>query len=224
MADGELRFGPDYAALHHLTDGTRVRLRLLRADDREPLVTGFDHLSPQSRYRRFFTSMPRLPESMIRRLLNVDGDKHLAIVAEAANETDEPQGFWGIARYARLPDEPAAAEAAVAVADPLQRRGLGKLLLTELASAARERGVTHFRAEVQLTNEPMKALLRELDANARPTLQGSLAVYDVSLPEPGEEAGPLFRFLKAAAAEGLSFVLRRFRGKRAGRAPEPTKL
>jgi len=63
MPDGDLRFSDDYA-VHRLTDGTKARLRLLRHDDREPLLAGFDRLSPESRSRRFSTMMLRLPESM----------------------------------------------------------------------------------------------------------------------------------------------------------------
>jgi len=73
----------------------------------------------------------------------------------------------GIARFIRLKDDPAVAEAAVTVVDHMQRRGLGKLLVSALAQAARERGITRFRAEVLRTNEAMLALLRELDETAR---------------------------------------------------------
>jgi GNAT superfamily N-acetyltransferase len=208
-----LRFTDEWSAVERLSDGTKVRLRLLRRGDRKPLVEGFDSLSEETRYRRFFTAMPRLTESMIRKLLDVDGENRVALVAEAAEGEAEPRGFWGIARFSRLLESPDLAEAAVAVVDPLQRRGLGKLLLTRLADAARERGITHFQAEIQRTNEPMNALLHDLDATARPSFRGTLAVYDVVLPEAGEESGPLFQFLRAAA-EGISFALRRFRGRK----------
>jgi len=45
----------EYSAAERLTDGTAVRLRLLRPSDRDALVAGFKLLSPESRYRRFFT-------------------------------------------------------------------------------------------------------------------------------------------------------------------------
>ena len=208
-----LRFTDEWSAVERLSDGTKARLRLLRRGDRKPLVEGFDSLSEETRYRRFFTAMPRLTESMIRKLLDVDGENRVALVAEAADGEAEPRGFWGIARFSRLAESPDLAEAAVAVVDPMQRRGLGKLLLKRLADAARERGITHFQAEIQRTNEPMNALLHDLDATARPSFRGTVAVYDVVLPEAGEESGPLFQFLRAAA-EGISFALRRFRGRK----------
>src|SRR5438128_4292515 len=77
-----MRFTGDYSSTHRLADGTPVRLRLLRRSDREKLVAAFDRLSPESRYRRFFTAMPRLPEKLLHRLLDIDGWNHVAIGAE----------------------------------------------------------------------------------------------------------------------------------------------
>src|SRR5439155_664837 len=126
---------------------------LLRRADREKLVAAFDRLSPESRYRRFFTAMPRLPEKLLRSLLDIDGWNHLAIGAETVTTDPAEAEGVGIARFIRLKDEPAVAEAAVTVVDHMQRRGLGKLLVSALAQAARERGITRFRAEVLRTNE-----------------------------------------------------------------------
>jgi hypothetical protein len=43
-----------------LRDGSRVAIRPIEPDDREMLAEGFGRLSPESRYRRFFTPMPAL--------------------------------------------------------------------------------------------------------------------------------------------------------------------
>jgi len=206
-----VRFTGDYSSTHRLADGTPVRLRLLRRADREKLVAAFDRLSPESRYRRFFTAMPRLPEKLLRSLLDIDGWNHLAIGAETVTTDPAEAEGVGIARFIRLKDEPAVAEAAVTVVDHMQRRGLGKLLVSALAQAARERGITRFRAEVLRTNEAMLALLRELDETARPVVDGSLATYDLALPQPPAEermTDPVYGLLRLAAA-GLQVVLRR---------------
>jgi Acetyltransferase (GNAT) family len=83
----------------------------------------------------------------------------------------------------------------------MQRRGLGKLLLARLAAAARERGITRFRAEVLRTNQPMIALVHELDATAEPALDGPVATYDLAIPqldEPETRYATLFRSLRRA--------------------------
>jgi GNAT superfamily N-acetyltransferase len=206
-----VRFGPDYEEVRRLGDGTRVRLRLLRASDRAKLLAGFEHLSEESRYRRFFTAMPTLPEKVVDRLLDVDGWKHLAIGVEDGSVDTEAAAGWGIARFIRLEEAEDAAEAAVVVIDDMQRRGLGKLLLSRLAAAARERGITRFRAEVLRTNQAMVALLHEIDATPHATFDGPVAVYELAIPDVGEEEehrGPIFAVLKLAAT-GLQVLARR---------------
>ena len=217
-----MRFTGDYSSTHRLADGTSVRLRLLRRGDREKLVAAFDRLSPESRYRRFFTAMPRLPEKLLRRLLDIDGWNHVAIGAETVTADPAQAEGVGVARFIRLADEPDVAEAAVTVVDHMQRRGLGKLLVSALAQAARERGITRFRAEVLRTNEAMLALLHEIDETAQPVVDGPLATYDLVLPEPSPEepmTGPLYGLLRLAAA-GLQVVLRRL-GHPAAPRPGP---
>jgi len=100
----------------------------------------------------------------------------------------------------------------VAVVDHMQGRGLGKLLLSVLAAAARERGIKKFRGEVLTSNDAMRALLQELDQHLEPlAVDGTTAIYDVALPEstaPEPVTGPLLDFLKTAA-RGVELRLRR---------------
>src|SRR5205085_11971282 len=116
------------SAAERLTDGTAVRLRLLRPSDRDALVAGFKLLSPEWRYRRFFTPTPRLSEEMLRRLIDTDDENHLAIVAERMDGNTPSGEGLGIARFIRFADAPDTAEAAIVVLDSIQRRGLGRLL------------------------------------------------------------------------------------------------
>lgn len=208
-AQASLRFTTDWVANERASDGTPVRLRLLRPSDGDRLLAGFERLSDESRYRRFFTAMPRLPESVLQRLLDTDGWNHLAIGVETPGEP--PEGI-GIARFIRIADAPDTADAAVAVVDDMQRRGIGKLLLTALAGAARERGITRFRAEVLRTNEAVQALLHDLGDGVRlASFEGPVAVYELDLPEPTPErpiSGALAAVLRLAA-RGLGVLARR---------------
>jgi len=173
-----MTFTDEYASVHHLKDGRTVLLRLLRPSDRDWLLTGFDALSQESRYRRFFTAMPRLPSGMLQPLLSVDGWNRVAVVAEGASD-GEP---LGIARFFRLDEDPAAAEIAVAVADRAQRHGLGELLLSVLDAAALERGIVKLRAEVLRSNDGMRALLRKVYADVEPvSVAGGVVVYEATL-------------------------------------------
>jgi GNAT superfamily N-acetyltransferase len=203
----------DEESIHRLADGTPVRTRSLRPEDREKLRNGFARLSPESRYRRFFSAPDRLSEATLDYLTTPDGRDHVAIGAElAAPDADRSYGI-GIARYVRLAEEPTAAEAAVAVIDEMQHRGVGRLLLRELTRTARGQGVTTFVCHVLPGNEPVESMLE--DAGARSSVEeDGVRTYRLALPEIVQDEpddGPLYRVLRLAA-KGLGVIFRRLPG------------
>ena len=137
-----------------LSDGTPVELRQIRADDKERLKAGYERLSERSRLRRFLGAKPRLTASDLRHLTEVDGVNHYAVVALWG------QDIVGVARWVRLVDHPDEAEAAVVVGDPLQGKGLGKILARNLADTARAHGIRRIRASLLSDNPPAMALMR----------------------------------------------------------------
>jgi GNAT superfamily N-acetyltransferase len=137
-------------------DGTAVQLRLLRRDDRELVAGFFTGLSAESRRRRFLQPMPRLPEAMLRRLVEVDGRRHVAVVAEVDGHC------VGIARWIALADQAGAAEVAVTVTDRYQGRGIGRLLVAFLRPLAVRADLTSLVYLVDSTNRPALGLLRSL--------------------------------------------------------------
>jgi RimJ/RimL family protein N-acetyltransferase len=141
-----------------LTDGTEVLIREIRASDKPLLAAGHARLSEESRLRRFLSAKPRLTSSDLRYLTEVDGVSHYAVVAVLGDP--EQAEIVGVARWVRLVDDPAAAEAAVVVGDRLQGKGLGKLLARDLADAARRLGVRRIRASILSDNPPSLALMR----------------------------------------------------------------
>ena len=142
-----------------LSDGAQFHIRPIRAADEPGLLALFHRLSSRSRYQRFFSPMPRLPQRWLHQLANVDYRERLALVAE------RPSGaaleLVGVARYepAGMPD---SCEIALVVEDRWQARGLGTILLDELLRAAEARGVTRFRAFVLADNVRMLTLLARL--------------------------------------------------------------
>ena len=196
---------------HRLADGTLVRIRPIGRSDRDRLRNGYARLSAESRYRRFLAAPATLSESTLDYLTGADGWNHLALGAELAAPGADTSYGLGIARFVRLEDDPAKAEAAVAVIDEVQHRGLGRLLLRELICAARQRDVTTFVCHVLPSNEPVKSMLHELDAQAIPHLKDGLLVYEMQLPEvlpDARDQGPIYRILRLAA-EGLRVIFPR---------------
>lgn len=151
-----------------LDDGTRLRLRLGTPADREALIAGFEHLSPESRTSRFFTAMPRLAPTFVDRLVDIDRSRHVAIAAFDRDRRGEvgDDGFGiGVARYHRNGEHPTEAEAAVAVIDEYQGRGIGRVLLDALVAHALGEGVETFTAMVLTTNQAMLHVFAEMGAS-----------------------------------------------------------
>lgn len=189
-----------------LRDGSAVVLRPIRADDKDGLREGFERLSPESRYRRFLSARGQFTDAELRFLTEVDHHDHEALVAV---EPGAGRGV-GIARYVRSAGAERSAEAAIAVADDWQARGVGTALLEALAGRARTEGVAEFDAIVLWSNLPrIKALFGRLGGTPRVRDAGAgTAELRVALARDG--AGPHLRHcLKAAAAGELEIEPRR---------------
>ena len=180
-----------------LRDGTKVRLRPITPDDKDALVSGFRRMSPESRYRRFMGAVDHLTAEQLRYLTEIDYVDHYAVVAFALDTPGRP-GI-GVARYVRSSDDPTVAEAAVAVVDDHQGRGVGTLLLTALGAVALENGITRFRAFFINDNAPVKQLLDDLGATF--TVVDGEPVAEVDLPARAEElkGTPLYGLFRAVA-------------------------
>jgi GNAT superfamily N-acetyltransferase len=139
---------------HRTTDGRVAVVRPARHDDRERLIAAVDGLSPQTRYQRFFSPIPRLPARDVDRLMDLDGTHQVVLHA-----TDEHGvAVVGVARFVFT--GPREAELAITVGDAWQRQGLGGALLDRLISAADDRGVIRLTAESLAANRAVAALLR----------------------------------------------------------------
>jgi GNAT superfamily N-acetyltransferase len=173
--------GSEMREEHVLRDGTRIVVRHIRPDDAAALKDAFERLSPTSRYRRFLAGVSSLSEAQLRYLTDVDGEDHVAIVATQLDATGEPREFGlGVARFIRVAGEPRVAEAAITVADDVQRRGVGRALAMTLARAAVERGIDHFRGEILADNAAVRQLLEDVGATIVRNTDGNL-VFDVAL-------------------------------------------
>jgi GNAT superfamily N-acetyltransferase len=139
-----------------LGDGSAVLVRSVEPEDAEALATGYQHLSADSAYRRFFTIFTTLSPQQTRFFTDVDHRDHEALGALAADTGDGV----GIARFIRSDIDPTYAECAIVVTDTWQRCGVGYELMRALVSRARDEGITTLSAEVLTENPALLALLR----------------------------------------------------------------
>jgi acyl-CoA synthetase (NDP forming)/GNAT superfamily N-acetyltransferase len=145
---------PHWEADVVVADGGTVHLRPIRPGDADALVAFHAGLSARTRYLRYFSAYPRIPERDLIRFTHVDHRDRVAFVVLLGTE------IIAVGRYEREGDSDDA-EVAFVVADAHQGRGIGSVLLEHLAAAARERGVKHFHAIVLAENTAMVRVFRD---------------------------------------------------------------
>lgn len=152
--DGARAFPPHWEADVVVADGGIVHLRPIQPADADALVAFHMTLSTRTRYLRFFSAYPRIPERDLHRFTHVDHHDRVALIALLGDE------IIAVGRYDREPGTNEA-EVAFVVADAHQGRGIGSALLEHLAAAAREVGITRFTAVVLAENGSMLRVFRD---------------------------------------------------------------
>lgn len=165
-----------------LKDGAELCLREVTPDGRPLLIEGFETLSEQSRYDRFFSVKPALTDLEIDKFTKSSDRDNAALAAYVLDGDDERPA--GIARYCRLGPQSDTAELAITVADPFQHRGIGRLLLRALMQQARRNGFQSLLAIVLKNNVAMKRLLE--GAGGRETAAHD-ATVEITLSLVGQE-------------------------------------
>jgi GNAT superfamily N-acetyltransferase len=125
-----------------LRDGSTLRLRAPSARDAGAVAAFFRGLSEHSAYLRFH-GLRSIDDELVAHFLAPDWVNRGVLVGTVAG-TDGNERIVAVGEYDRLRD-PAAAEAAFAVADELQGHGIGTRLLERLAAILDRAGVTTVR-------------------------------------------------------------------------------
>ena len=162
VASGPFRVGPYPSTLIDsvvLADGRKVVIRPVLPQDAaaEQLFVG--GLSLASRQLRFHIAIRELAPDLLRSMTEIDYRTHVAVVAEWADDGDEPM-IVADARYVMQGDS-SEAEFAIAVADAWQGVGLGRYLMATLMQYARRHGVTRLFGDVLHGNKRMITMVRE---------------------------------------------------------------
>src|SRR5690242_5384353 len=139
-----------------LRDGGSVHVRAIRADDWASFRDHFQRMSDRAVYLRFFAVKRRFSEEEVRRFTDLDFVSRVGLVATLRERGEEH--IIGMAHYMVTPTvsgQPKCAEVAFSVADAHQGRGIGTLLLEELARIAESNGIHEFEAHVLGENNRM---------------------------------------------------------------------
>ncbi|CAN5343842.1 GNAT family N-acetyltransferase [soil metagenome] len=157
-----------YEQVWPLRGGGEYTVRPIHPDDAQMLQEMMKHLSQESRYFRFISSIVELPPSMLARFTLIDYDREMALVAVFRERRSGPNGelpeterIVGVSRYVTNPDQ-SSCEFALVVADDFSGKGLGSRLMLSIMDVAREKGLSEIEGLVLTQNPGMLKLMKSL--------------------------------------------------------------
>ncbi len=169
-----------YAVDEVLRDGSAIRIRAIRSDDKARLLDHFAGLSAKTRYFRFFGYKRQLTDEDLARFTQLDFIRHVGLAATSWQKGRER--FIGVGRYIRK-EVPSRAEIALAVLDEYQGAGVGPLLIRHLGHIAHESGITQFEADVLGDNSRMLAVLRKSGCILHHANDAGIVHFTLQCPE-----------------------------------------
>ena len=141
-----------------LSNRRQLRIRPLRPDEDGPVRELDAHLSKRTRYLRFLSMMPALPESVLRLLVSVDYRRRLSLIAES--DAGGRREVVALGSYGAL--ENGTAELGLVVRDDWQQQGVGTALASRVLQAAEARGFTRFVAHVMWENAGIRTVVKRV--------------------------------------------------------------
>jgi RimJ/RimL family protein N-acetyltransferase len=138
-----------------LKNGTTVRVRSIRPDDKDRIFEAFRNLETESIHTRFFYQKRALCADELKLATEVDFENVVALVVTVGDGADET--IIGGGRYAAFETSGTrrSAEVAFTVEEDYHGQGIAGLLLRHLVRIARQNGVSQFEAEVLSENKAM---------------------------------------------------------------------
>ena len=137
-----------------LRDGSTVRIRPARPDDETRVEDYLIGLSPETRRLRFWSQAIDVSH-LARSIVDVDHVDHLTLLVLQGGDDGT---MIGGSQYIRM--DGGRAEVSLSVTDDFQGKGIGSILLGQMAEEAVRQGITTFVAEVLPENHRMINVFR----------------------------------------------------------------
>ncbi len=147
----------------HAQNGQLIRTRPLGPDDAPSLVSIFEHMTPDSRYRRFHQTLnhvnPHRVQQEAANIAQTSAGNNWGLIA-FTDLVDEPDVPIGAVRFIRT--APHEAEVAISIRDDFQNQGIGTQLMRMLAETARQMGLKRLVADIQNDNPAIWHVFKNL--------------------------------------------------------------
>jgi RimJ/RimL family protein N-acetyltransferase len=161
---------PDYEKWIDLIDGRQALIRPVCGADQDSVLHFFSRCTPETRFLRFHYARSLPSPEELKSYCFVDYQDTFTLVAEL--DKDGKTDIVGAGGYLRLPDSDIA-EVAFIVEDTEQGNGIGTQLLKSLTDLAKQRGITHFMAELLTENAIMLKVFRTFAPDLRQIVDGN---------------------------------------------------
>jgi len=161
----------------------KITIRPALPTDAKALERFYSDLSEDSRHLRFFGCSRGINRSQSNSFCTPDHAHREGFVAMASAGASAPHLIVG--HLCLEPVDDSTAEVAIAVADPYQRRGIGRRLMAAGIDWARSVGITRLTATMFATNVPIQRLLAGLGLATSTGAEGvDTAVVSIDLARP----------------------------------------
>lgn len=178
-------FAAHYFARDLLRNGETVIIRSISPNDKATLADEMRHLSPGSRYFRFFIPKREFSQVELKELTEIDFVDHVGLLASVYR--DGALHPAGVGRYIKIAEPKCSglAELAFEVRDEFQGLGIATILLKHLVGLARDAGISSFKAYVMENNTKMLHVFERSGLPITESLDNSgIFEIDLDLNEP----------------------------------------
>jgi len=171
----------NYREIEKLKDGREVVIRAVRPDDKEGFARGFEQLSGEAIYRRFFSARKQFTDQELQTATEIDFRRVVALVVEI--EENSEKKIIGACRYVAIDqnDPPRQAEVAFTIVDAWQGKGLGKILNRHLTRIGQESGIEKFEAVVLHENKGMMRVFESTGLKVHKKTEGGEIYFHIDL-------------------------------------------
>lgn len=170
--------------------GQLIHVRPLEADDAPLLVDVFNHMTSESRYRRFHQTVDHVSDGRKQQeaenIAQADPERNWGLIAFAntASEQNVPIGAVRIVQTERR-----VAEVAISIRDDFQNMGIGSQLMSMIANEAERMGFERLVADIQNDNVAVWRVFKKLPYEVMRIPEGATSKITISLITPREETG-----------------------------------
>ena len=166
-----------------LRNGTAVRVRAVRPDDKVRLIQLFRNLEKRSIYSRFLYDKRELSPEDLQLVAEVNFETDVTLVATI--EEDEEEFIIGVGRFSVIEDpaRPRRAEIAFTVREDYHNQGMAGMLLRHLSEIAARMKIGYFEADVLGDNRGMLKVFQKSGLPVKTSFRNNIVHVTIALDQ-----------------------------------------